>query len=164
MTTAKQQISNFEKILFGLVKDTVASNRGIKAFGKAAIDIIVKRTRRGYGVRKTASRQYRFAKLSPGYIEKRKRSKLDPTTSPAKSNLTFSGQLLRSLVVSPGQGGSFTIRPNARGRKGGITNQELADVLAKRNDRIFLNLSGSELKTITGLYEVGLAAAIKKQL
>ena len=163
--SVKKQVSSFEHILIGIIRSNLLSDRAIKIYGKAAIDIIVKRTRRGFGVRQTGSNQYRFAKLSSSYIEQRKRSKLDSTTSPSKSNLTFTGQLLRSLVVTKsGKEGSFTIGPNQRRRKGGLTNESLAGLLETKNDRIFLNLAASELKTLTGLYETGLAAALKRQL
>jgi len=163
MAAVKQQINQFERLLIGIIQDTLISNKAVKAFGKAAIDLIVARTRRGYGVVKTGANANRLKSLSTSYVEFRKRSKLDSTTSPGKSNLTFSGQLLRSLIVETKQGGSFTIRANDRKRKNGPTNNELAQIVAD-NGRPFLGLTGSEIKQLSQLYETGLAAALKKQL
>ena len=108
-------IREFEKILTGLIGDSI-NQKAMKAFGEAARDLIVARTRRGFGVEKTGANQQRLKPLSQSYIKQRQRSSLDPTTSARKSNLTFSGQLLRSIVVKAGRG-KVSIQPNNRRRR-----------------------------------------------
>lgn len=172
MASFRQQTANFEQILTGLLKESV-SDRAIKAYGKAVIDIIVKRTRRGDGlIRKDRgpSTLDKFDSLSSSYIKFRTRyqNKLDSSTSIRKSNLTFSGQLLRSLVVAKTSDG-FSIRPSKRNRQKIVpsenskTNEQVAGFLEKQG-RVFLGLTVGELRQVRNLYETGLAAAIKRQL
>lgn len=174
------QLDDFEKKLTGLVGDSVSA-KAMTTFAKFARDMIVKRTRRGFGVEQTGRKQQRLKKLSKSYIDFRKGKvsfftrngtvipikpkappKLDSTTSPGKSNLTFSGQLLRSLVVSSKKG-EFTIRANNRRRKNGLTNNELAEIVSNQG-RPFMGLTVGELRKLRRLYENGLAGAIKRQL
>lgn len=61
-----------------------------------AATIVVRRTRLGFGARD--GKKEKLKKLSEGYIKQRKRStELSPFTSPRKSNLTFTGQMLESV-------------------------------------------------------------------
>lgn len=155
------QIEEFEKILLGLVGEKVSA-KALSAFGRAARDMIVARTRRGFGVQRTGAKQERLLKLSTNYKKYRKRVGVDSTTSPGKSNLTFSGQLLRSLVVIAKKG-QVTIRANNRRRKEGFTNNQLAEFVSEQG-RPFMGLTVGELRKLRRLYENGLSGAIKKRL
>jgi len=150
--------------LFFAIKRAL-SNRELRAIGKFAIDIIAKRTRNGFGVKQAGGPQTRLKKLSSTYIDYRKanRRKLDPTTTPGKSNLTFTGILLRSLRVVNVNEAQQTLAINANNvkRKGGVRNREIADFQAEQG-RIFLNLSRSELLKIGQAYKKGLIENVNK--
>ena len=73
--------------------------------GQLATDIrkqIVFRSRRGFGVKTFGAPIFRFPRLSRDYIEYRKQSRsegiLSPRTTPRRSNITFTGQMLDSIL------------------------------------------------------------------
>lgn len=87
-----------KKIVEGKVKSSI--NRGLNLeYANILKDRIVKRTTLGIGVDPETGRGSRLKKLTPKYANRRKKLNLAATTSPAKSNLTATGQLLRSLTV-----------------------------------------------------------------
>lgn len=142
------------------------SGRELRSVGEFAIKIISARTRRGFGVRVAGGPQSRLKKLSTEYVafRKRNRSKLDSTTTPGKSNLTFTGILLRSLKVVSVNAATQDIKINANNvrRKGGVRNREIADFQAEQG-RIFLNLSRSELLKVGDAYKKGLIEGVNKK-
>lgn len=79
----------------------MTSNRNLRVLGEDAKKLIQKRTRLGGGVKTSLGPRMKLNKLSGPYKKQRKRKKgnLDKTTSPAKSNLTFTGQMLREIGV-----------------------------------------------------------------
>lgn len=122
------------------------SKRSMKLLGNEAIDLIVERTRRGKGVKRTGAKQRRLKRLSKRYVEYRKTQKLDATTSPGKSNLTFTGQMLRSMRVKSNSARKVTWGPNKRRRKGGITNEQVGEYVSRA--RPFNFLSAREITKI----------------
>ena len=157
--TAKKDINRLVRNLRrGIGVST--SKRAMKQLGNEAIDIIVTRTRRGLGVARTGSRQQRLKGLSPRYIEFRKTQRLDPTTSAGKSNLTFTGQLLRSMRVKSNSARKVTWGPNKRRRKGGITNERLGEYVSVA--RPFNFLSTREVTQIAKSLEKILARNLSK--
>ena len=107
-----------------------------------ARDLVVNRTRRGFGVKKSGGAQFKLPKLSTNYIKKRRKSPdLSPDTSPEKANNTFTGDLIDSLEVRLLSGSRFELRlPTQRARK---INGYLVDM-----GRAWLNFSASETKKI----------------
>ncbi|MCS6281447.1 MAG: hypothetical protein HUM72_12515 [Dolichospermum sp.] len=96
--------------------------------------------------------------LSKKYIEQRikKSNRLHPDTSPSKSNLTATGQMLDALRGRAG-GGKVTIdiKPTTRrkelnGKKSGLTNNEVRQYVEDAG-REFLKLSPDEKKDVIDL-------------
>lgn len=92
-----REIAALEKKLEKLVEDK-ASPRVLNRVAEETARLIVKRTRLGFGVTEQGQK-IRLKRLSDKYMEMRRRRRrfIDPTTSPGKSNLTFTGQMLRSV-------------------------------------------------------------------
>jgi len=146
------------------VGDTV-TNKKMKALGEFALELIVKRTRLGYGVRKNNAKRRRLRQLSPGYVKFRRdnRRDLDKTTTPKKSNLTLTGQMLRSMKVTRVRKASVLIAPTKRrgGKYGrGLTNAKVAEYQAKQG-RPFNFLTDLEAKKVRRYYERTLRKSLK---
>lgn len=120
------------------------------------------RAQLGGSVDKTGAKKKSFKKLSEKYIEQRKSdSNLSSLTSPGKSNITRTGQLIESLR-GRGKKAGFEITPDGS-RNDGLTNEEVADFVEK-GGRPFLNLSDIELKKLARLIEEQLSDEINKKL
>lgn len=122
----------------------------MREIGEIAIEQIVERTRDGYSVQKTGAMKRRFKPLSPTYIEYRKRyrDRLDSTTAPNKSNLTFTGRMLRSMKIKEVSNNRVTWGPSKDRRKGGVTNEEIARYVEEQG-RPFNYLSKEDLNKIS---------------
>ena len=155
-------VKNFQKdIKRALSKKEVGQ---ICAF---AVDLIVKRTRRGFGVKQSGGNVTRLKALSSSYIKARQsaRSRLSRFTSPSKSNLTFTGQMLSSISVvktkqSRGQV-ACTIGASPNRRRDGKTNEEIAALVSI--DRPFLNLGKTELKEVIKVFQDRLTKSLKRR-
>lgn len=159
MATLDEFIKNLK-----LVIGEPFSKRGMRTLGNLAIKRIQDRTRRGYGVAITGNNQSRLKPLSESYkkFRKRNRGQLDSTTSPTKSNLTFSGRLLRSLVIKELSNRQVIWGPKANKRAGSnLTNEKLGEIVAKKG-RPFNNLSKQDIQAIRREMEKSLRLAIRK--
>lgn len=140
------------------------SERKMRLLGNLAIERITERTRRGYGVSRTGANQTKLKRLSPSYVAFRKsrRRELDSTTSPRKSNLTFSGRLLRSMVIKEISNRQVKWGPKNNMRKGSrITNEQLGEYVAQAG-RPFNNLSKQDIRAIRVAMDKSLRESIKK--
>ena len=148
--TIKRDVFNFTKRVEREVKSSV-NKRVLTELGRLAIKLIQKRTRRGLGLVENGRRPKKFRGLTEAYIAQRRRSKdlNRRLTSPAKSNLTFTGALVDSIrIVSLNENTkTIEIDANKRRRKGGVTNEQIAEWLAD-DGREFLNLSAREQREI----------------
>lgn len=132
----------------------------LKQMGLASIDIIVARTRRGFGVKKTGGNRRKLKRLSKPYIKMRSKAKLHKTTSPKKSNLTFTGQMLESVkILRSTDDSSFSIGPSGR-RRDGKSNADVSRWVS--GVRPFMNLGRSEITSLRGFLEKQLRDRIKK--
>lgn len=123
----------------------------MKLLGNEAVKLIVKRTRLGYGVQEQYGQREKLKGLSQRYIRRRQLSDdLDETTRPKKSNLTFTGQMLRSLKVTTIGKGTVTIAPTGV-RKDRKRNFDVAEWNARRG-RTFNRLSMNEANQIVRIY------------
>lgn len=142
--------ADLEKFVRNIRRGTgaTASKANMRLIGERAIQLIVRRTQQGFGVARTGGNEQSLKSLSSAYVEHRRnnRDKLDPTTTPTKSNLTFTGTMLRSMTIKSLSNNSVTFGPNNRRRKGGLTNFQIAEILEKR--RPFNNLSAKEINTM----------------
>ena len=81
--------------------NSVGDSATMDKMGKELAQTVKTRTRKGFGVDQTGGRSKRLTKLSKPYKKERKglqsRGKLSSETSPTKSNLTKSGELLDSI-------------------------------------------------------------------
>ena len=81
----------------------LTTQKNLRILGEDAKSLIQKRTRLGGGVEKSLGPRTKLNKLSTLYKKQRKRFKgrgqLDSTTTPAKSNLTQTGGMLRDIGV-----------------------------------------------------------------
>ena len=137
------------------------SKKTMLELGKQAVMQIVERTRRGFGVEKTDANKRKLKPLSQRYIEKRKRANnLSNTTTPKKSNLTFTGQLLRSMRVKQVSNRRVRWGPNKRIRKGGLTNERLGEIVSE--ERPFNFLSKQDIKKLSRSLDKKLTDALRK--
>lgn len=150
--------------------DASLSRKELKRLGDAALIIIYNRTKKGIGVRKTSQvggAQQKLKKLADSTKKYRQRykEKLHPTTSPRKSNLTFSGQLLDSLKVKKisARKKSFVISPEGKRKGSSLANFEVAEFV-DQNGRPFLGLSNKDLKEVVKLYQSSFAKLVRKRL
>lgn len=147
--TASRDLSRLVKNIRTSVKK-LNDKKTMRALGTEASRIVKKRTRRGFGVRKTGGNQYRFPSLSVAYIERRKKKRLSKFTSARKSNVTFTGRLLQSVKATTVRKGFVEIGAS-RVRPGGLKNETLVEYLADM-DREFLNLSKGEIVKLRRFY------------
>ena len=138
MANTKQDIAKMFKKLSKL-RDKMTSKDSMKETGKLATNLIKKRTRAGFGVEKHGDSKSKLDRLSPDYIEHRKKNKPSGPTTPSKSNLTNSGDMLDDLEPRAKKGSA----------KIGFSSKKSKDK-AKwvSDDRPFNNLSGAEQKQI----------------
>ncbi len=151
--TAQNDLKNFTGKIQALLKDA-AKQEALRPMAEQAIAIIQKRTRLGYGVpagtNGTAER-FKLPELSAGYVKRRKRDrKLSELTTPSRSNLTFTGQLLDSLAIVKLEAGTVVIGPTGT-RKGGGSNAAVAQFVAD-SGRPFLALSRPEAEQLRRFY------------
>lgn len=147
----------FDKIRMRI--ENVLRGYDLGPHSKDAAERIKKRTRLGYGVEGgvRGGQRERLGKLSDSYIATRKKArrsgKLSSATSPKRSNLTFTGQLLDSLrgMVK----GNKIIVYLKKNRDDGKTNPQVAGYV-ENGGRPFFELTDKEVK--------GLRNNIKKDL
>lgn len=106
---------------------------------------IIERTQeRGRGVKVFEGREDKLKRLTQATRERRSRAKnLSTKTSPWKSNLTFTGELLDSLYHKVS---GLKIQIRIRGAK----SKNKAIHVSK--DRPFMNLSGKQVRNLLKLY------------
>lgn len=164
----EKDISDFVKSVEKTIDESL-SRKQLTVLGKATLAIIYKRTKKGIGVNKTGQvggARKRLKALEKSTIARRKSFKdLHPTTSPRKSNLTFSGQLLDSLKVKKisARKKSFVISPEGKRKGSSLANFEVAEFV-DQNGRPFLGLSNKDLKEVVKLYQSSFAKLVRKRL
>ena len=137
-----------------------------RSVGQFAIDLIVKRTRLGYGVSKQYGTKSRLKALSANYKKRRATFRgLSATTSPGKSNLTFTGQMLASmkLIKMQTKSGETIIRfgPTGSRRDSPHTNLEVAG-FQEGQGRIFNRLSQLEFQQLLRFYRRNFGDLLRK--
>jgi len=141
----------------------VLSSTNQDKIAKEMADTMRIRAQLGGSVESTGSKKKPFKKLSPGYVEKRKKdSKLSSLTSSGKSNITRTGQLIES-ISGKGKSSGFDITVSGSRSDSDLTNKQVADFV-EEGGRPFLNFSDIELKKIGRLLEEQLVDEINKKL
>lgn len=170
--------------LFKAIDQTVQPNNLSKYARSSAADI-KRRTRLGYGVSSNGGKREKLKALDPkyvtnvrsvgkkrdgfrkkkggGYAKKYKKgANLSSETTPKKSNLTFTGQLLNAIIgLSPSKGlVKITFNEN---RKDGVKNSDI--VLGQEDQgRPFFYLTRTELKRLKDKLRVDLKRNIVGRL
>lgn len=123
-----------------LLRDTMTNKVNLQGTGDFAADLIKKRTRLGFGVDKHGGRKSKLAPLTDAYKKQRKRHKPKGPTTPSKSNLTNTGDMLDDIEAKVETGGDIKIGFSKK------KNKDVAKWVSKK--RPFNFLSSPELKQI----------------
>lgn len=166
----KDDVERIKSLILVATKEAV-SVKNMHNIAQAAANDIKLRTRLGSGVSEAGGKKEPLAKLAPSTIASRKSKKrtgkLSSLTTPGKSNLTDTGQMLDSLTgkgVSDGIG-----RISLAGtRRDGQTNTKVGeyaeDGSSTRPKRPFLNLTDLQFKRIQDDLRLDVVARVKKAL
>lgn len=153
-------IKRIEKTILDAVKPNA-----LKPTAEFAANVVVKRTRLGYGVDASNAAKKKLAKLSKRYVEKRKIfDGLSELTRPNKSNLTRTGQMLASVKPFI-KDGEIIIKPTGR-RNDGKNNYDIAQYNQiggmNRPPRIFMNISQLEFAQTVRFYRKTFTTLLRK--
>lgn len=164
MSDPTLQLNKFFSTLQSVVKAAVKPLQ-MRYLANETIKIVVKRTKLGYGVLDNGGERDNFDALSTKYIRKRKNLRsqnkkharrghhsalvLDASTNPEKSNLTFTGQMLRSLAYEV-KDGEITIKPEGT-RDDGLRNYDVAQWCSEKG-RTFNRMSRAEENQVFRIY------------
>ncbi|HXF29112.1 MAG TPA: hypothetical protein VN457_04620 [Chlamydiales bacterium] len=158
--SAIKSLRNIFSRLEKSVNEALARSQ-MEDLGHFAVDLVVKRTRLGYGVDKQFGTKSPLQGLTLNYIKRRKKIGLDKTTSARKSNLTNTGQLLRSVDIIDAKKGSLRFGPTGRRADSSATNLEIAD-FQERKGRIFNRISQLEFNQILREYRITFGDLLRK--
>ncbi len=138
----------------------------MRKYGELAAGMIKLRTRLGSGVAYDGADKQKLKSLKPSTVDRRSKLKeagrLSGETSPRKSNLTQSGQLLDSVQVTNAGVATVSVGPKG-GRDDGLTNQKVAEYVTD-GGRPFNSLSKIETKRLHDEVKRNLREAIKRVL
>lgn len=147
---SKTLFGNLKNNIFTKVNKSLDKTYMVKV-GNILADDIARRTRLGFGVKKSGQLRQKLKPLTPKYKDFRKKNKrkLYSLTTPKKSNLTFTGQLLNSLKARSEGIGRVTVffkgtHKNLDGSK--MPNGLLANYVSKK--RPFLGPSNREIQRL----------------
>lgn len=165
MANSVKQFAKIIKKLEKSVKEAIDKSALVDV-GRFARDIVVKRTRLGYGVDRDFAQKKRLARLSPNYVKRRKMfDGLSQNTTPTRSNLTLTGQMLDS-IESNVKRGIIEIKPTGR-RTDGKRNEDIAIYNEQggrnRPKRIFMRISQLEFKQIVRFYRKTFGDLLRKR-
>jgi len=136
------------------------SAKNMKDLGKEISNIIRIRTRLGYGVAVPEGDRFKLKELTDKYKELRRQLDLDSNTTPSRSNLTRTGQLLESIDVITVSEGQVTVGPKGSRSEGG-TNEQVGKYVAEQG-RPFNNLSRAEVKQVVQLLQKRLSDLVEE--
>lgn len=145
---------DIKKMMRKLEKIKEAMQDDMLEVGESAVELIKKRTRLGFGVKEHGANKKKFPKLSDSYKKARKRHKPSGPTTPAKSNLTSSGDMLDDLEAKKKSDGNIKIGFSSK------KSEDKAEWVSE--DRPFNNLSKAEVKQLRQELDIKLKKVIKK--
>lgn len=162
MASSKSQIKSIVTRLNKVLADA-ANPQIYKYLADFSVKLIVKRTRLGYGVDGFLEQKHRLNPLSMKYVDRRKKlASLSKNTSPGKSNLTLTNQMLESVRVLKVTNRGATIGPSGGRNDSRSSNQDIARFNAEKG-RVFLNLSDLEFAQMFREYRRVFGDLLKKQ-
>lgn len=158
----KLQLNKFIKQIEETVGRAVAPEE-MRPLGEFSIGLIVKRTRLGYGVDTELGAKTRLKPLSQRWIDHRRQfDGLSEMTTPSRSNLTFTGQLLNSTRVLSVRQGYVLLGPIGSRTGSPLTNIQVA-LQQQKQGRIFMNLSELEYKQTLRFFRRSFDDLLKKR-
>lgn len=149
------------KEAFTQAVDSIGAPESMRKFGEKAADMIRLRTRLGSGVQRDGAEKDRLKPLAASTKKKRAQSKLSQFTTPNRSNLTETGQLLDSVEPKNPTQRKVTVGPQGP-RDDGKTNEEVAKYVSEA--RPFNHLSKTEIKRIGDDIKRAIRQEIKARL
>ena len=161
------------KRIFRILKrnmDAALSDKEMKKLGEMAAKMIKVRTRLGFGIVGSGRniRRKKLKGLAQSTIDRRAKAKLNGETTPKRSNLTFTGQLINSLKVTSVSNGKVTINATGSRSDAKIDNEELAEIHETGGPRLprrrFLDLTVPEEKKLNRFYRKNLGDLLRKNL
>lgn len=155
-TALKKIVSRLSKTL-----DQAVSQKEMRALGEFTLDLIVKRTLLGYGVKENFGVKAKLKPLSTRYKAfRRTYSGLSGKTTATKSNLTLTGEMLDSMVIK-GIKGKAVIQPSGRvlGRPSNLTIAQHQE----EQGRIFNRVSRLEFQQLLRFYRKTFGDLLDKQ-
>lgn len=148
----KKAFKNVEDI----VKE-VSKPKNLQTIGNTAVDIVRKRIRLGYGCDASGKRtKLKGLKDSYKKVRKKGKGKLSKSTTPAKSNLTFTGKMLNSMRAYLGKPGEIVI---SFAKKYSLRKAQWVT----ENGRAFMGLTKQEQKRMTKEVSALIYTIIKKK-
>lgn len=152
-----------EKITKELEK-TIKSKAFYDEIGKGVATQIRKRTRLGYGVNASGA-QVKLEPTKPSTQKakqkKKEQGKLSPQTTPKRSNLTDTGQLL-DAIHHKSTDSKTTIQFKDSRKNSELGNKKLAEVVQFIGGRIFFELTNPEKNNLKRVIEKKIQELIKR--
>jgi hypothetical protein len=125
-------------------ENEIKSRSNMKAIAQVSAEMIKDRTRfKSKGVEYRDGPEHKLARLELSTIKARRRKKLHSSTTPEKSNLTESGQLLDALYGKGIKKGVGIVGIKSSRKKSELTNDEVAFFVSGK--RPFIDLSKKEI-------------------
>ena len=128
------------------------------ALGQKASQMVTDRTKSGFGVKKNNSGETQLKPLSPKYIEQRKklksRGKLSSETTPNKSNLMKTGEMLNDIIYKSNSKEAVVFIKEEKNKKKAIRGKK---------ERPFMNLSKNEIQELTNIVNEKIKIDITKK-
>lgn len=160
------RINNFSQKLGEVLRRAEAnltSRQTLDNIGDKLTDDIKKRTKLGFGVENQGGSQKKFKGLAPSTKKTRKSQsqKLSSDTSPAKSNLTFTGAMVDS-INHESEKGRILIKATGQDEKG-IKNSDKIKYNAEKG-RIIFNLTKGQIRELKDEFQKRLELVVKRLL
>lgn len=145
------------------VLGSATKNEELMSVAKFTIDLIVKRTRLGYGVDQNFGTKRKLKPLSEKYKDYRRGfPSLSPTTTPGRSNLSLTGQMLDSMKVMRISNGRATIGPSGTRKGSFLSNLQVAE-FQEGQGRTFNRISALEFQQVLRFYRKRFGDLLKKR-
>lgn len=152
-------LKQLQNKLSAIIKDSITTDL-MREIVNTSAENVKTRTRRGFGVKKEGDRAEKLKGISESYKKQRRRlkkqGKLSSDTSPAKSNLTRSGEMVNNVKGKVESSTKGTILID------GDKNRNKAKYQAEEG-RTFMNLSKAEIKDIEKVIEQHIKNDITKK-
>lgn len=158
----KTAITNIFKRLNDALDEAVKPKE-LTPVAEYTIDLIVKRTRLGYGVDRQFGNKQKLKGLSAPYIARRKKFKnLFVLTRPGTSNLTLTGQMLTSMGIVSAINGKIFIGPTGSRTDSSKSNATIA-AYQEEQGRIFNRVSALEYQQVLRFYRRSFGDLLKRK-